>query len=65
MSLHLGVVRISVGPVAILDILYDTTDVDDHLRAFTCVAYNKEAAEHCRLLAEVGERQFRHVTRAW
>lgn len=41
MSLHLGLVRLGIGPQPILDVLYDTTDSNRALSAFCHVAYEE------------------------
>lgn len=53
MSLHLGVVRLGVGALPLLDVLYDTTDSEPNMRAFCHVAYHSSGGELVRHLASL------------
>lgn len=44
MSLHLGLVRLSVDGVMLMDILFDTTDNEEYLRAFAHLRYHEICA---------------------
>jgi hypothetical protein len=42
MSLHIGLVRVSLGVEPMMDILFDTSDSDRHLQPTACVAYHAQ-----------------------
>lgn len=65
MSLHLGVVRCAVGRAPLVDILYDTTDVDDHLSAFACLVYHSDLWERVRALSHAEYADFRRLIPAF
>jgi len=61
MSLHVGLARIGYGAHPVVDVLYDTTDSDRHLRAFCHVIYVRELAPVIRALVGAGEDLGREV----
>lgn len=42
MSLHIGLVRVSLGTEPLMDILFDTSDSDRHLRPTAFVAFRSQ-----------------------
>jgi hypothetical protein len=42
MSLHIGLVRVSLGTVPMMDVLFDTSDSDRHLKPTAYVAYHEQ-----------------------
>ncbi|HET7506348.1 MAG TPA: hypothetical protein VFK02_35255 [Kofleriaceae bacterium] len=42
MSLHIGLVRVSLGTEPMMDILFDTSDSDRHLRPTAYVAFQRQ-----------------------
>lgn len=67
MSLHIGLVRVSLGTQPMMDVLFDTSDSDRHLRPTAYVAYQPQvpwALERWRDLIE--ERiDLGRLVRAW
>jgi hypothetical protein len=42
MSLHIGLVRVSLRTMPVMDVLFDTSDSNRHLRPTACVAYHEQ-----------------------
>ena len=56
MARHVGVARFSVGANPWMDVLYDTSDNDRHLRPRAHVVYQRQVNELFRLWGEFSER---------
>lgn len=53
MARHVGIVRLSAGSIPWMDVLYDTSDNDRHLRPRAHVVYQRQVEQLTRLWSEV------------
>ncbi|MEO8706284.1 MAG: hypothetical protein ABI867_40010 [Kofleriaceae bacterium] len=66
MSLHIGLVRVSLGTTPMIDLLFDTSDSDRHIRPTAYVAYHPEVPELLHLYqTEFEALDLGHMVRAW
>ncbi len=55
MARHIGIVRLSAGAIPWLDVLYDTSDNDRHLRPRAHVVYQQQVEHLARLWSDVSD----------
>ena len=67
MSLHIGLVRVSLGTEPMMDILFDTSDSDRHLRPTAYVAFHAQVPWLLERWADVAgeDIELGTLVRAW
>jgi hypothetical protein len=65
MSLHIGLVRVSLGNEPMMDLLFDTSDSNRHLRPTACVAFHHQVPRLLELWHETEDVDLGFIVPAW